>query len=135
MTDHTTLDAQIIEAQILETLRASFDPEIPLNIVDLGLVQSISLHLDEAAPGHNIPGVPHRYRAQITLLTTSPDDALRAQLSAQILNALAGLPAISHASLTLLDTPTWSPTLISPAGRRILKLDQPQFPILNNRLR
>jgi metal-sulfur cluster biosynthetic enzyme len=123
------------EQTIHDALRDCYDPEIPLNIVDLGLVQSIRLTQDPDAPGSGIPGVPPRFRAEITVILTNPDDAPQAQLTAQIANRLAGLFEISHTHVHVADTPAWTPALISPAGRRILKLDQPAFPILNNRIR
>jgi len=123
------------EAHIREALRDCYDPEIPLNILDLGLLQSITLTEDSDAPGAGIPGVPPRFRAAITLIPTTPDESQQAQLAAQIQNRLAGIEALFSTSVQFADTPQWTPARITPDGRRILKLDQPAFPILNNRAR
>ncbi len=125
----------LTEQTIRTALRDCYDPEIPLNIIDLGLVQSISLAEDYDAPGAGIPGLPPRFRVEIALIATTQDEAPQAQLTAQIANRLAGLPELSRTSIHLSDTPEWTPALITPEGRRILKLDQPVFPILNNRAR
>jgi metal-sulfur cluster biosynthetic enzyme len=120
---------------IREALRDCYDPEIPMNIVDLGLVQEIEVESDPDAPGAGIAGVPPRFRVRIQANATSADDAARAQMTAQIANRLAGLPQVSRSHVQIEESPEWTPARITPDGRRILKLDQPAFPILNNRVR
>jgi metal-sulfur cluster biosynthetic enzyme len=95
MTDH----------DLLQALRDCYDPILKRNIVDLGLVRTATLSEDLHAPGANIPGVGPRYVAHITLIALSADEAANSQLSAQIENRLAGLPAISRTIVTLLPTP------------------------------
>jgi metal-sulfur cluster biosynthetic enzyme len=125
----------LTEANILDALRDCYDPEFRLNIVDLGRVQSVTLKEDGDAPGAGIAGVPKRFRAAVTLLAAGGSDegTQQAQLAAQIQNRLAGVEAVSASSVCFTSEPMWTPALISPAGRRILKLDQAVFPILNNR--
>ncbi len=115
------------EPDILAALCDCYDPTLPCNIVDLGLIRSITITPDLEAPGARIPGVAPKYRIQIALTPTPSDEAataqLAAQLTAQIVNRLAGLEAVSHTTVTLLDRPVWSPLDITPAGRRRLGLD------------
>jgi metal-sulfur cluster biosynthetic enzyme len=119
---------------ITEALRACYASAPghtqPINIVDLGLVESVALAPDPEAPGANIAGIPPRHALTLTLILASPDEDTQAQLSAQIANRLAGLPELSRFTILFAASPTWTPTRISPAGRRLLQLD---FPILNNR--
>jgi metal-sulfur cluster biosynthetic enzyme len=119
MTASTTAMEQTIRA----ALRDCYDPTLPCNIVDLGVVESITLTPDPEAPGATIPGVPQKFRATITLTPTTPDEAANAQLAAQIQNRLAGLETILHTEVTLLNHPTWTPQRITPAGRRLLGLE------------
>jgi metal-sulfur cluster biosynthetic enzyme len=125
----------LTEDQILDALRACYDPEIPLNVVELGLVQRVVLRADPDAPGAGIPGVPQKQTLTVDLISTSSDEAARGQLTAQVHNRLAGLERLSRISVRLLASPAWTPQSITPEGRRQLKLDQPAFPILNNRVR
>jgi metal-sulfur cluster biosynthetic enzyme len=95
----------VTDADLLHALRDCYDPILKRNIVDAGLVRAATLTEDHEAPGANIPGVPPRYIAHITLLAPSADEAAIAQLRAQIENRLAGLPAISRTTIKLLPAP------------------------------
>ncbi|HEX3967987.1 MAG TPA: metal-sulfur cluster assembly factor [Edaphobacter sp.] len=113
----------LTEPDILAALRDCYDPVLPCNIVDLGLIRSVAITPDLEAAGSGIPGVPQRSKVQITLTPTSEDETANSQLCAQIENRLAGLETVSRTSVTLLNTPTWTPQSITPEGRRILGLD------------
>jgi metal-sulfur cluster biosynthetic enzyme len=113
----------LTESDILLALRDCYDPILPCNIVDLGLIRSIRIASDPEAPGANIPGVPQKHQIQIGLSPTQSDEASTAQLIAQISNRLAGLETVSHTTVTLLSNPPWSPLNITPAGRKTLGLD------------
>jgi metal-sulfur cluster biosynthetic enzyme len=113
----------LTKADILTALRDCYDPTLPCNIVDLGLIQSIAITRDLEAPGSNIPGVPHKHKIQIEITPTQNDEASNAQLQAQIVNRLAGFETISQTTVTLLHQPAWTPQRITPAGRKILGLD------------
>ena len=113
----------LTKSQILTALRDCYDPEIPCNIVDLGLIHSITIQPDLEAPGTGIPGVPQKHIIGITLTPANPTEDAEAHLRAQISNRLAGLETISHTTVTLLDQPAWTPLSITPAGRKILGLD------------
>jgi metal-sulfur cluster biosynthetic enzyme len=117
----------LTDSDILTALRDCYDPVLPCNIVDLGLIRSIAITPDLEAPGANIPGVPQKHIIKIEITPTQTEEAanaqLLAQLEAQIINRLAGLEAISHTTVTLLQEPAWTPQRITPAGRKILGLD------------
>ena len=109
--------ATLTEADVQAALRDCYDPELPLNIVDLGLVDTISIAPDPDAPGAGIPGVPPRHRVRIALTLTSivsPEDT---PLIAQIQNRLAAFETISRTEVTLLREPAWNPGRITPEGR------------------
>jgi metal-sulfur cluster biosynthetic enzyme len=115
------------ESLVQAALRDCYDPTLPCNMVDLGLIHRIALTPDPEAPGATIPGVPQKFHATITLTPTTTQgesaEAANAQLSAQIANRLAGLEQIIHTEVILLDHPAWTPQRITPAGRRTLGLD------------
>ena len=127
----------LTEAAILEVLRGCYDLGNPYgkpaNLVELGCVDSLLLTPDHDAPGAGIPGVPPKFQLALTVLPTTADQDARAQLSAQILNALAGLEQLSRTRLVLAQEPTWTQARITREGRRRLKLDPAPLAILNNR--
>jgi len=113
----TAPTSALTEAAILAALRDCYDPEISLNIVDLGLVHSIAIAPDPDAPGAGIPGVPPRHRVHIALILAqivSPEDT---PLIAQIQNRLAAFETISHTHVEILREPAWNPGRITPEGR------------------
>ena len=103
----------------------------PVNIVDLGMVESVELTVDHEAPGAGIAGVPVKHRVSITLLRVVPDEDAQAILSMQIQNCLAGLQEVAQTSVQYAENPKWTLDRVSAVGRRLLQLD---FPILNNRV-
>jgi metal-sulfur cluster biosynthetic enzyme len=116
-------------------LRACYDSshpyKRPVNIVDLGLVESLHLSVDPEAPGTGIAGVPQRQVVKVTLLAPSEDEGARAQLAAVVSNRLAGLPQVWRSEIVFDAAGMWTPDRVRPAGRQILGLD---FPILNNKV-
>lgn len=113
----------LTELNIQDALRDCFDPVLPCNIVDLGLIRSIAVTPDPEAPGAGIPGVPQKHRIHIALALTSTTDESASQLSAQIANRLAGLEEAGETEIEIVTEPAWSPLQITPAGRRTLGLD------------
>jgi metal-sulfur cluster biosynthetic enzyme len=113
----------LTEADILLALRDCYDPALPCNIVDLGLVRSVSVAPDPEAPGAGIPGVPQKHRIRVAVTLTSPGDDASAQVVAQISNRLAGMEEAGETTVTIVPEPAWTPLEITPAGRRTLGLD------------
>lgn len=113
----------LTEAEIFTALRDCYDPALPCNIVDLGLIRAVKITVDSDAPGAGIPGVPSKHIVHIDLVLTNPEENAEAQLCAQVANRLAGMETVGHTIVTVLEAPAWSPSDITPAGRRILGLD------------
>jgi metal-sulfur cluster biosynthetic enzyme len=114
--------ATLTEPDILAALRDCYDPEIPANIVDLGLVYSVAVVPDPDAPGSGIPGVPPRHRVHIALTLTSPGCAAESQIIAQIEGRLAAFETISRTQVELIWQPRWTPDRISPEVRARLNV-------------
>lgn len=117
-----TPDAELTPDNFREALRVCFDPELGVNIVDLGMVEAIRMERDTEAPG-----TTPRYRIHLTLLRRTGDDQRQAMLQGQIENRLMGMREIS---LTVVEVSehVWTADRITTAGRQQLGLDRSAKP-------
>jgi len=98
----------LTEEEIYEVLRECYDPEIPVNIVDLGLVYGVEI----TDAGVNI---------QLTL--TAPGCSMGAMIASEIEDKLLGLPDCARANVEIVWEPPWTPHRMSAAARQQLGLD------------
>jgi metal-sulfur cluster biosynthetic enzyme len=113
----------LTEQDIFGALRDCYDPTVPCNVVDLGLVRDVKVAVEPEAPGAGIQGVPQKHRVVVELALTNPTEEAAAQVKAQIENRLAGLEEAGSTTVVIREDNSWSPEQITPAGRRILGLD------------
>ena len=111
------------EEMVREALKDCFDPEVPCNIVDLGLVYRVGVAVDREAPGAGIPGVPVKHRVGIELTLTSKGCPAHTQIIAQIEGRLSAFETISETKVELVWEPAWTPARISAEGRKLLGID------------
>ena len=93
------------ESQIREALKQVYDPEIPVDIVNLGLVYEVAV--DEG-------------RVQVTMTTTSEGCPVGDFLTAEVERALRALPGIEAVSVELVWDPPWSPEMMSAEAKEKL---------------
>ncbi len=103
---------------MLTVLRDVYDPELPVNIVDLGLVYRVSV-----APDPDAPGMVPRQRVEIDITMTSKGCPSHERIIEQVRNRLAGVPEISAAAVNLVWEPAWGPQRISLAARQQLGIE------------
>jgi metal-sulfur cluster biosynthetic enzyme len=103
------------EDEILNALRDINDPELPVNIVDLGLVYKVEL-----APDPDAPGMLPKQKVVIEMSMTTPNCPAHAMILEQARNRLAGLPDLSWIEVNLVWEPAWTPDRISPAAQKKL---------------
>ena len=108
----------LTEEDILLALRDCFDPEVKLNLVDLGLICSITL----AADPYATPAFP-RQQVTVRMTLTTPQCPASGLIFEQVNNRLASIPQISKVDVQLVWEPKWTPHRISAAGRAQLGLD------------
>ncbi len=92
-------------APVWEALRSVIDPELGINLVDLGLVYDVVIR----------DGIGY-----VTLTTTTPACPIGAFLEDQVRFAVQRLPGILGAEVEVVHEPPWSPALMSDAARRLL---------------
>ncbi len=101
------------ESQIWETLKTCFDPEIPVNVVDLGLVYDVHL---EPLPGGNA-------RVTVKMTLTAPGCGMGAVIASDARQKLLYLAGVEEAVVELVWDPPWHQSMITATGRRILGLE------------
>ncbi len=102
-----------LEAMVWEQLKTCYDPEIPVNIVDLGLVYAM-----EVLP---LEGGAKRVDVKMTL--TAQGCGMGASIAIDARQKLLSLPGVGEANVDLVWDPPWTPQMISPEGRERLGLD------------
>lgn len=113
-------NSPLTEADILAALRDCYDPEIRANIVELGLVQSISIAYDPDTPGAGIAGVPPRYRVHIGLTPPYSGSDMEGHIITVVENRLAAFPTVSRTRVEILPEPRWTPDRVAPELRERL---------------
>jgi len=99
-----------LEQQVWEQLKTCYDPEIPVNIVDLGLVYDLRITSE--------PGGASRVDVQMTL--TAHGCGMGASIAADARQKLLMLPGVTAADVRIVWDPPWSPQKISPEGKERL---------------
>jgi metal-sulfur cluster biosynthetic enzyme len=102
----------LTESTILAALRDCFDPELKLNLVDLGLIYKIEMSPDP----DSTPKWP-RQRVKITMTLTTPQCPASGLMVEQVQNRLAGIRDIGKVEVVLVWEPKWTPERVSEAGR------------------
>jgi metal-sulfur cluster biosynthetic enzyme len=100
---------------ILTALRDCFDPEVKLNLVDLGLIYNVTTEPDP----HAAPAFP-RQRVKVTMTLTTPQCPASGLIFEQVHNRLASIPQVSKVEVDLVWEPKWTPHRISETGRQQL---------------
>jgi probable FeS assembly SUF system protein SufT len=109
-TDEGPFDEQKVWAQ----LRECYDPEIPVNIVDLGLIYSVASSDDESGKGK---------RVSVKMTLTAPGCGMGPTLARDAEQRILTVPGVASAAVELVWEPPWSPALISPAGKEQLGME------------
>lgn len=105
--------APVSEEAVWQTLKNCYDPEIPVNIVDLGLVYDLQIK--------PLPGGGAVVSVKMTL--TAPGCGMGTFIAADARQQILALPGVTDASVEVVWDPPWHQSMISAEGRRILGLE------------
>ncbi len=101
------------EEKVWDTLRLCFDPEIPINIVDLGLIYDLQI----AAGDHG------GRKIQVKMTLTAAGCGMGPVIADDARARLVTLPGVEDAKVEIVWEPPWTPHMISPTGREKLGLE------------
>ncbi len=91
-----------LQEQVIESLRTIYDPEIPVNIYELGLVYDID------ASSENVV---------IRMTLTSPGCPVAGSLPIEVQCKASEIPGVKSVKVELVWDPPWNPDMISEAGK------------------
>jgi len=106
----------VTEQDVLSALKSCYDPEIPVNIVDLGLIYKVNF-----APADTPEQASQDVTIDMTL--TSQGCPEHVNISAQVKSRLEQLPGIRNAAVNVVWTPPWTPERLSPDARKQLGIE------------
>lgn len=101
------------EAAVWAALKTCFDPEIPVNIVDLGLVYDLSA--EKSPSGGQV--------VEVKMTLTAQGCGMGPTIAEDARQKIAALPTVESAKVHIVWDPIWTPQMISPEGRKALGLE------------
>ena len=101
-----------LEKEVWNQLRSCYDPEIPVNIVDLGLIYDC--HLSPLNPGS--------FKADVKMTLTAPGCGMGPMLAQDVQNKLLSLEGVDDVSVELVWDPPWNQGMMTEAAKLQLGL-------------
>jgi metal-sulfur cluster biosynthetic enzyme len=101
--------SSLSEAGVYHALRQCRDPEIPVNIVDLGLIYDVRIQED---------------LVQVKMTLTTQGCGMGGHIAQEAQEQIRALPGVREAKVDIVWDPPWNPSMISQAGRKILGLPE-----------
>ena len=101
------------EEDVWGVLKTCYDPEIPVNIVDLGLIYSMELKKTDAGGR----------RAEVKMTLTAQGCGMGPSIAADARQKILSLSGIQEAQVDVVWEPPWGPQMITPDGRKKLGMD------------
>jgi FeS assembly SUF system protein len=96
-------DKKALKEAVIEELKTVFDPEVPVNIWELGLIYEIN--------------VTDNKEVNILMTLTSPNCPVAESLPMEVQQKAAAVPGVKEADVELTFEPSWDETMISDEGK------------------
>ncbi len=92
----------VTKDEVYEALQGCYDPEIPVNIVDLGLIYDVEINED---------------KVNVKMTLTAPGCGMGPMIAADAQSKILQLPGVSEANVDLVWDPPWDPSRISEEAK------------------
>ena len=96
-------DVKALEQKVIETLKTVFDPEIPADIYELGLVYSVKVDADA--------------KVDIQMTLTSPACPVAGSLPPEVETKIKGVEGVADCKVEIVWDPPWNPSMMSEAAK------------------
>ena len=104
------LSAADLEPRVWQVLKTCYDPEIPVNIVDLGLIYDLKI----------LPIEDNKHRVEVKMTLTAQGCGMGTSIAGDAQWKILDLPGVKEADVQVVWEPAWTPQRISPEGKTIL---------------
>jgi FeS assembly SUF system protein len=104
----TLVDKTALEAEIVEALKTVFDPEIPANIYEIGLIYSVDAQIDG--------------QVEVKMTLTSPACPVAGSLPGEVQAKVETVSGVTSCNVEVVWDPPWNPSMMSEAARLELGL-------------
>ena len=101
-------ETERLTADIVAALKTVFDPEIPADIYELGLIYKVEITNERAV--------------DVTMTLTTPNCPAAGELPTMVENAVASVPGVGVVNINLVWDPAWSPDRMSDEARLVLNM-------------
>jgi FeS assembly SUF system protein len=101
--DISTVEQKLLEGQAIEGIRMCYDPEIPVNIYDLGLIYDVR--------------VDSKAEATVTMTLTSPHCPAAQTLPRDVETRLRAVPGMRDVHVNVVWEPGWNPSMMTEAAK------------------
>jgi len=103
----------ISEQDVMSALKSCYAPEIPVNIVDLGLIYQVSF----------APAPDDKQDVTVEMTLTAQGCPEHINISAQVKSRVEQLPGVCNCAVNVVWTPAWTPERLSPDARKQLGIE------------
>ena len=103
----------VTEQDVMSALKSCYDPEIPVNIVDLGLIYGVKFD----------PAPDDKQDVSIDMTLTAQGCPEHVNISMQVKSRLEQLPGIRNAAVNIVWTPPWTPERLTPDAKKQLGIE------------
>jgi metal-sulfur cluster biosynthetic enzyme len=103
----------VTEQDVMSALKSCYDPEIPVNIVDLGLIYGVKFD----------PAPDDKQDVSIEMTLTAQGCPEHVNISMQVKSRLEQLPGIRNAAVNVVWSPPWTPERLSPDAKKQLGIE------------
>jgi metal-sulfur cluster biosynthetic enzyme len=103
----TTSAQPVTESQVIDALKQCFDPEIPVNLVDLGLIYEVKIINDWVG---------------VTMTLTTPGCGMGGMIAQDVKNKVSRLSGVSAADVRIVWEPAWTPARMSEEAKKRLNI-------------
>ena len=106
--EQSVIESRVIETRVIETIKTVYDPEIPVDIYELGLIYAVEVRPENAV--------------YVKMTLTSPMCPVAETLPPEVEHKVRNVEGVSDVELELVWDPPWHPDMMSEAARLTLNM-------------